>query len=31
MDDLMAKAIGKLVAELTVEKLGLHPPDEVES
>jgi hypothetical protein len=31
MDDLMAKAIGKRVAELTVEKLSLHPLDEVES
>jgi|SRR5215218_9394028 hypothetical protein len=31
MDDLMSEGIGKLVAELTLEKLGLHPPDEPES
>jgi hypothetical protein len=31
MDDLMSEGIGKLVAELTLEKLGLHKPDEPES
>ena len=30
MDDLMAEGIGKLIADLLAEKVGLHPTDEEE-
>ena len=31
MDDLLSEGVGNRVAELTLEKLGLHPPDKSES